>query len=210
MSLYSFRSALHVRCVRVLTPHMKPPPAPRMRNVPLPNVWPDLVAGQRAAPSRDAFSIDLGSDLDLEHLTRALGNHRISPHSTIHVLPTTRDRALLQITSGDMPTTSISFIRRLWSLIRASLSLQVYQSELSPEGQQAVCSYFLSRSGPNGTRLWQDFINGHHHPQGPKGEVLLQGHLLLWGFRRDGRCRWIVDVDVQRRIPNIPHANYNY
>ncbi|KAF7341501.1 hypothetical protein MVEN_01887600 [Mycena venus] len=189
---------------------LQPPSAPRMRNVPLPSVWAGHIATPPQVLAWEPFPIDLRSDLDLEHLTRAIGNHRISPQSTICIFPTARDRTLFEITSGDTPTTSISIIRRLCAILRAPLSLRVYQLELSPDAQQAVCSYFLSRSGPNGRRLWQDFLNGHHHPQGPTGEVLLQGHVLLWGFKKDGQHRWIVDVDVQRRLPPITHVNYSY
>ncbi|KAJ6538136.1 hypothetical protein B0H19DRAFT_1382679 [Mycena capillaripes] len=194
-------SALHL---------LQPPPAPRMRSVPLPNVRGAHVV-PRAVTTRESFPIDLTSDLDLEHLTRALGNHNISPYSTIHVLPTSRDRSLLQITSGDMPTTPISVIRRLRSVTRAPLSLQVYRSELPPDTQQAVCSYFLSRSGSNGRRLWQDFLNGHRHPRGPTGEDLLQGHVFLWGFWQDGHRQWIVDVDVPRLpVTHASQVNYSY
>ncbi|KAF7341492.1 hypothetical protein MVEN_01886600 [Mycena venus] len=188
----------------------KPPSAPRMPSVPLPSAWAGHIATPPQVLTWEPFPIDLRNDLDLEQLTRAIGNHRISPHSTIRVLPTARDRALFQITSGDTSTTSISIICRLCAMLRAQLSLPFYQSELSPDVQQAACSYFLSRSGSNGRRLWEDFLNGHHHPQGPKGEVLFQGHILLWGFRQEGQHRWIVDVDVQRRLPPKTHVNYSY
>ncbi|KAJ6458333.1 hypothetical protein C8R47DRAFT_1163365 [Mycena vitilis] len=189
-------------------PHLlQPPPAPRIPTIPLPHVW-----GAQIVPmlNREPFPIDLLGDLDLELLTRAIGNDRILHHSTIRVLAA--DRCLLQIISGDAPTSTISFIRRLRRLIRAPLSLNVYRSELPPETQQAVRSYFLSRSGYNGPRLWLDFLNGHRHPQGPTGEVLLQGHRFLWGFRQDGHD-WVVDVDLQRRRvvhPHPPPVHYSY
>ncbi|KAJ7249757.1 hypothetical protein B0H12DRAFT_1324398 [Mycena haematopus] len=136
-----------------------------------------------------ALPIDLQINLDLEQLAQAVGNYIISPNSTIDVVPTARDRTLIRITLGDEPTTASSFIRRLWSVMRAPLSLQYYQWELSPDVQDAVFRYFLSRSGPHGRRLWQDFLNGHHHPQGPAGAVLLQGHFFLWGIWKDENSR---------------------
>jgi hypothetical protein len=95
--------------------------------------------------------------------------------------------------------------------MRAPLSLQVYRSQLSPDVQQAVYSYFISRSGPDGRRLWRNFLNGHHHPQGPMGDVLLQGHVLLWGVRQDGHGQWVVDVDVPRPpVRHTPHVTNSY
>jgi hypothetical protein len=129
----------------------------------------------------------------------------------MHVLPTARDRSLIQLPSGDVPTTSIAVIRRLHAVMRAPLSLQVYRSQLSPDVQQAVYSYFISRSGPDGRRLWRNFLNGHHHPQGPMGDVLLQGHVLLWGVRQDGHGQWVVDVDVPRPpVRHTPHVTNSY
>ncbi|KAJ7914690.1 hypothetical protein B0H13DRAFT_2325012 [Mycena leptocephala] len=193
-------------------PHLlQPPYAPRMRNVPLPAVYGGPIAMLPAATHREPFPIDLRSDLDLEHLTQALGNHRISSHSTVHVLPTARDRPLIQLRLGDEPTTSITLIRRLHAVMCAPLSLRVYRSELSPDVQQAVCGYFVARSEPNGRRLWQDFLNGHHHPQGPKGEDLLQGHFLLWGVWQDGHAQWVVDADVPRPpVRHTPHVTNSY
>ncbi|KAJ7663229.1 hypothetical protein DFH06DRAFT_1189684 [Mycena polygramma] len=185
---------------------LQPPPAPRIPTIPLPNVWGGPIV---LVPNRAPLPIDLLGDLDLELLTRAIGHHRILQHSTIRVLA--GDRCLLQIISGDAPTTSISFIRRLRRHMRAPLSLHVYRSELPPETQQAVRSYFLSHSGSNGRRLWQGFLNGHRHPRGPTGEVLLQGHLFLWGFRPDGHDCWVVDVDApQRRAIHPPPLHYSY
>ncbi|KAJ7663237.1 hypothetical protein DFH06DRAFT_1189741 [Mycena polygramma] len=185
---------------------LQPPPAPRIPTIPLPNVWGGQIV---LVPHREPFPIDLLGNLDLELLTRAIGNHYIQPHSTIRVLAP--DRCLLHIISGDAPTTPISFIRRLRRLMRAPLSLHVYRSELPPETQQAVRSYFLSHSGSNGRRLWQDFLNGHRHPQGPTGEVLLQGHFFLWGFRQDGHDCWVVHVEApQHRAIHPPPLHYSY
>ncbi|KAJ6583602.1 hypothetical protein DFH09DRAFT_1360172 [Mycena vulgaris] len=165
--------------VPTTAPHLlQPPRAPRVRTVQLPRpvariplapFTPGAMTGQ------DLFPIDLGSDLDLELLSRAMPNYRIPSGMTIHILPTPEI-----------------------SLIRAPLSLRVYHSELSPEVQQSVFEYFLSCSGPDGRRLWRDFLDGHHHPLGPTGAALLQGHFHLWGFSQDYLSRWVVDVDVQR------------
>lgn len=182
-----------------------------MRNIPLPHEWADRTAPPVVPYYQEPFPIDLRSDLDLEHLTRALGNYSIPPGSTIHIMPTARDRNLLQLASGDIPATPVTIVRRLCRTIRGPLSLRVYQSELSPETQQAVYRAFLARGGSRGGKIWQDFLNGHQHPDGPKGELLLHGHLLLWGFRQDGQHQWIVDVDVERhRAPPTPRINYSY
>ncbi|KAJ6583630.1 hypothetical protein DFH09DRAFT_1436176, partial [Mycena vulgaris] len=188
--------------VPTTAPHLlQPPRAPRMCTVPLPRPVariPPAPFTPGAMTGQDLFPIDLGSDLDLELLSRTIPNYRIPPEMTIHILPTSRDRSLVQLNSGNRPTTVISVIRRLQSLIRAPLSLRVYHSELSPEVQQSVFEYFLSCSGPDGRRLWRDFLDGYHHPLGPTGAALLQGHFHLWGISQDYLSRWVVDVDVQR------------
>ncbi|KAF8168960.1 hypothetical protein K438DRAFT_242045 [Mycena galopus ATCC 62051] len=182
---------------------------PRLLTIPLPSIEAGQIS-QVAAP-RPLFPIDLRIDQEIEHLAQAVGDYTISSRSTIDILPTARDRPLIQITSGDRPTTPISFIRRLCSIMRAPLSLQYYQSELPPAVQEAVFRYFLSCNGPDGRRLWQNFLDGHHNPQGPRGEVLLQGHVLLWGIFKNGNYRWSAEVDLLR-LP-ITHAspiNYSY
>ncbi|KAJ7875007.1 hypothetical protein B0H14DRAFT_3130894 [Mycena olivaceomarginata] len=177
------------------------------RHIPLPHEWADRIAPPVVPYYQEPFPIDLRSDLDLEHLTRVLGNYSIPPGSTIHIMPTARDRNLLQLASGDIPATPVTIVRRLCRTIRGPLSLRVYQSELSPETQQAVYRAFLACGGSRGRKIWQDFLNGDQHPDGPKGGLLLHGHWLLWGFRQDGQHQWIVDVDVEghRALPHTAH-----
>ncbi|KAJ6464882.1 hypothetical protein C8R45DRAFT_1023444 [Mycena sanguinolenta] len=191
--------------------HPPPPLAPRIRTIPLPSVEVGPVPQPLAETHRESFPIDLKIDLDLEHLERAVGNHIIPARSTIHIVPTARDRPLIQISLGEVPTTAILFIRRLCSVMRAPLSLQYYQSELSADIQDTIFRYFLSCRGPNGRRLWRDFLDGHHHPYGPTGEVLLQGHFFLWGIWEDAHSRWFVDVDIQRSpVTHAPLIHYGY
>ncbi|KAJ7844924.1 hypothetical protein B0H14DRAFT_3685679 [Mycena olivaceomarginata] len=182
-----------------------PPPAPRMRNIPLPHEWGDRTAPPVVPYYQEPFPIDLRSDLDLEHLTLSLLDRPSTscPPQEI-VTSSSSHRATFQLPP-------VTIVRRLCRTIRGPLSLRVYQSELSPETQQAVCRAFLARGGSRGRKIWQDFLNGNQHPDGPKGELLLHGHLLLWGFRQDGQHQWIVDVDVERhRAPSTPRINYSY
>ncbi|KAJ7096916.1 hypothetical protein C8R44DRAFT_989172 [Mycena epipterygia] len=190
---------------------LQPPPTPRMRPIPLPSVLSAPFPPTAPMIGNDFYPIDLSSDLDLEALARAIPNYVIHPRTTIHILPTSRDRSLMQFNSGNRQRSAISIICRLHALLRAPLSLQVYQSELAPDVQQAVFRYFIASSGPHGRRLWQRFLNGHHHPQGPTGAVLLQGHFNLWGFSQDYHLRWVIDVDVQR-LPLLQavHGSYSY
>ncbi|KAJ7137018.1 hypothetical protein C8R44DRAFT_848438 [Mycena epipterygia] len=188
---------------------LQPPAAPRLLNVSLPDMTATFVLPPATTTRRDVFPIDLSRDLDLELLSRALPDFTIPAQTTIHVLPTSRDRALIELNAGRRPTTAMSIIRRLHSVMRAPLSLQVYQI-LPYDVQQSVFNYFMS-CWPNEGRRWQDFLNGYSHSQGPTGAVLLQGHFYLWGFSQDHASRWIVDVDV-RRAPLLYTAltNGNY
>ncbi|KAJ7443112.1 hypothetical protein FB451DRAFT_1568729 [Mycena latifolia] len=173
---------------------LQPPPAPRLRTVPLPRTSTARTSLPAVVTARDLFPIDLSRDLDLRLLARAITNYRIPPRTAIDVLPTSRDRALIQLDSGRRPTTAVAVVRSLHSLMRAPLSLEVYESDLAPEVQRSVCEYFLAHSGPDGRRLWRDFLDGYDHPRGPMGAVLLQGHFNLWGFSQDNHLRWVMNV----------------
>ncbi|KAJ7481983.1 hypothetical protein FB451DRAFT_1237715 [Mycena latifolia] len=104
------------------------------------------------------------------------------------------------MSTGDSPTTAFAVIRRLQTVMRAPLSLEIFSTKLPPATGQSVRCYFLSRSGKDGALLWQGFLNGARHPQGPKGAVLLRGHCFMWGFSQDYQGQWQVHVDV----PFIP------
>ncbi|KAJ7473243.1 hypothetical protein FB451DRAFT_1367276 [Mycena latifolia] len=180
-------------------PHL-PPPAPRLRSIPLPDA---AVARRRprARPThQDVFPIDLTNDVDFDLLAGRIQNCSIPPHTTIDILPTSRECILLQMTTGDRPTSTFAIIRRLQTIMRAPLSLQVFTTELPPAARQSVRSYFLARSGQDGVGLWQGFLNGARHPQGPRGAVLLRGHCFMWGFSQDHQGQWGVHVGV----PLIP------
>ncbi|KAJ7473245.1 hypothetical protein FB451DRAFT_290409 [Mycena latifolia] len=192
--------ALNDHSLHVPAPHLlQPPPAPRLRNIPLPN---PTVARRRprARPThQDVFPIDLTTDVDFDLLTGRIQNCSIPPHTTIDILPASRECILLQMNTGDHPTTTFAIIRRLQTIMRAPLSLQVFSTELPPAARQFVRSYFLARGGQDGARLWQGFLKGARHPQGPRGAVLLRGHCFMWGFSQDHQGQWVVHVDVPFR-----------
>jgi hypothetical protein len=106
-----------------------------------------------------------------------------------------RDRSLLQITTERRPAREFSVIRRLQSILREPLSLQVF-TKLRPDVQVSVREYFLARSGPNSALIWQSFLGGVEHPQGPKGVVLLQGHTYMWGLSQELNGHWVLHVDL--------------
>ncbi|KAJ7142405.1 hypothetical protein C8R44DRAFT_974171 [Mycena epipterygia] len=174
---------------------LQPPPAPRLRNVPLPEL------GSRqdhpyAPPTRqDAFPVDLTSEVDFEILARSMPNYSIAPHTKIFILPASRDGVLMELNTGDRSSSTFSVIRLLQAVMRAPLSLQTYH-DLEAPAQQSVRSYFLLRSGRHGARLWQGFLHGSRHPQGPSGAVMLRGKFYMWGFSPDHRGRWVLDVDA--------------
>ncbi|KAJ7111655.1 hypothetical protein C8R43DRAFT_1113500 [Mycena crocata] len=172
-----------------------PPPAPRLRNIPLPD---PRVANLAHSPpaTQNVFPIDLTRRIDFDLLAQTVQNSNIPAHTTIYILPTSREFTLLEINTGDTPATAVSIIRRLQTEMRASLSLQVYRVGLPPAAQRLVHDYFLLHSGPNGVRLWQAFLNGARYPQGPRGAVLLRGYSCMWGFGQDYNGRWVLDVDV--------------
>ncbi|KAJ7321372.1 hypothetical protein DFH08DRAFT_941985 [Mycena albidolilacea] len=174
----------------------KPPAAPRLRSVPLPAFSPTYAPTQLPPTGRDVFPIDLTSEIDFEVLARGLANFGIPAHTTIYVLPASRDRSLLQIDTGDSPAHAVSIIRRLHSILHAPLSPQVYRTGLQPAVQEAVRRYFHSRGGSNGAHLWHGFMNGFEHCDGPRGVVLLQGHTDMWGFSQDHRGH--SSADIQR------------
>ncbi|KAJ7478086.1 hypothetical protein FB451DRAFT_181583 [Mycena latifolia] len=179
---------------------LQPPPAPRLRNIPLP----DAAVARRRSRARpthqDVFPIDLTNDVDFDLLAGRIQNCSIPPHTTIDILPTSRECILVQMTTGDRPTSTFAVIRRLQAIIRAPLSLQLFTTELPLAARQSVRGYFLSCSGQDGAGLWQGFLNGARHPQGPRGAILLRGHCFMWGFSQDYQGQWAVHVDV----PFIP------
>ncbi|KAJ7846688.1 hypothetical protein B0H14DRAFT_2771320 [Mycena olivaceomarginata] len=175
---------------------LQPPAAPRLRSVPLPAFSPTYAPTQLPPTGRDVFPVDLTSEIDFEVLARGLANFGIPAHTTIYVLPASRDRSLLQIDTGDSPAHAVSIIRRLHSILHAPLSPQVYRTSLQPGVQEAVRRYFHSRSGSNGAHLWHGFMNGFEHCDGPRGVVLLQGHTDMWGFSRDHGGQWAIHVDM--------------
>ncbi|KAJ7633687.1 hypothetical protein B0H17DRAFT_1280578 [Mycena rosella] len=110
---------------------LQPPPAPRLPNIPLP----DFAVAHRHPPApsrRDVLPIDLNNEVDFELLAGSIPNYSIPPHTTIDILPSSREFILLQITTGDRPTTAFSVIRSLQRIMRAPLSLQVFTAELPP------------------------------------------------------------------------------
>jgi hypothetical protein len=60
----------------------------------------------------------------------------------------------------------------------------------------SVREYFLARSGPNSALIWQSFLSGVEHPQGPRGVVLLQGHTYMWGLSQELNGHWVLHVDL--------------
>ncbi|KAJ6566804.1 hypothetical protein B0H19DRAFT_1138617 [Mycena capillaripes] len=177
-----------------------PPSTPRIQHIPLPNVAPVHNTPQAPRIRRDVFPIDLTNDVDFELLADGIGNFPLPLHTTVYVMPSSRERSLLQITTGNRPARAFSVIRRVQSIIRAPLSLEVYLTQLQPAVQASVREYFLFQSGSYGVQLWQEFLNGAQHPQGPKGVVLLQGHIYMWGFSQDHFGKWVLHVDA----PTMP------
>ncbi|KAJ6566813.1 hypothetical protein B0H19DRAFT_714251 [Mycena capillaripes] len=175
---------------------LQPPSAPRIQNIPLPGLSCAHSTSQAPRIRRDVFPIDLTNDVDFELLADGIGNFPIPLHATVYVMPSSRERSLLQITTGNRPARAFSVIRRVQSIIRAPLSLEVYLAQLQPAVQVSVREYFLSQSGSYGAQLWQEFLNGAQHPQGPKGVILLQGHIYMWGFSQDHFGKWVLHVDA--------------
>ncbi|KAJ7268591.1 hypothetical protein C8J57DRAFT_1325637 [Mycena rebaudengoi] len=173
---------------------LQPPAAPHMSNVPLPNTSPSYPS-RSAMP--DAFPVDLTRDIDFNSLAGRISNRTVPAQTTIHIVPTSGDRLLFDISTGDRPMTTISVIRRLHSLIRAPLSIE-FLSQLPFDVQQSVMTYFLAISGRNGSLLWQGFLNRYHNAQGPTGAVLLQGHFYVWGLFQDRQSHWVLNVDIPR------------
>ncbi|KAF7354053.1 hypothetical protein MVEN_01092200 [Mycena venus] len=166
-----------------------------MQNIHLPNFSPVSAPIQAPPTGRDVFPINLMNDIDFGMLAGSMSNFIIPARTTIYVLPPSRDRSLLQIDTGDKPARAFSVIRHLQSILRAPLSPRVYHTQIQPDIQDSVRQYFLLQSGPIGTRLWQGFLDGFEHPEGPKGAVLLQGHSHMWGFTRDQSGQWFIHVD---------------
>ncbi|KAJ7198099.1 hypothetical protein GGX14DRAFT_470362 [Mycena pura] len=189
---------------------LEPPQAPRMPSVPLPSGSQGIqtISSGVNTTAPDPLPIDLRSDPDRDRLAQAIPNYSIPPASMIQVLPTTRDRVLISLTSGDRPTTAHALVRELHAIIHAPLSLP---QGLPPDARQAVFNFFVRRRGPEGVQLWKSFLAGHQHPRGPTGADLLQGHYLLWGLWKDDRSRWVMEVDVPR-VPrqDNPTRMYNY
>ncbi|KAJ7609237.1 hypothetical protein DFH06DRAFT_1485931 [Mycena polygramma] len=175
---------------------LQPPSAPRMHSVPLPRVSPTHSTFRVHPPRRDVFPIDLTSEVDFHALARGVLDFNVPPHTTVYIMPTSRERSLLQITTEEGPARASTVLRRVQSIIRAHLSLQVYRTQLEPAVQTAVREHFLSRSGRHGVQLWQAFLNGVEHPHGPRGVVLLEDHIHMWGFSLDHSGQWMVHVDV--------------
>ncbi|KAJ7500620.1 hypothetical protein B0H11DRAFT_1995926 [Mycena galericulata] len=181
-----------------VAPHLlQPPPAPRLRNVPLPG---DLTAfhsrSLRQPIPRDIYPIDLTHRINFAVLGRSVASCSIPPYTTVYVFSTSRSISLLWINTEDRPETTFSVIRRLQALIRAPLSLQGYLTDLPPTIQRSVREHFLSRRGHSGPGLWQGFLNGSHHRRGPSGRDLLRGHSFMWGFSQDHAGRWVLYVDL--------------
>ncbi|KAK7036170.1 hypothetical protein R3P38DRAFT_617345 [Favolaschia claudopus] len=176
---------------------LQPPPAPRLQSIPLPNLSPTNPQGPTfSTRGTGVFPVDLLNDIDFEVLARSVSNFRIPSHTTIYVAPSSRDRFLFHIDTGDRPLRVFSILRRVQSILRAPLSLQVYQTQVSPATQESVRQHFLSRNGPDAARLWRNFLNGFEHGDGPRGEILLQGHSDMWGFSQDHGGEWVIHVDV--------------
>ncbi|KAJ7181365.1 hypothetical protein C8R43DRAFT_1229289 [Mycena crocata] len=174
---------------------LQPPPAPRLRNIPLPD--PRVAHLPHNLPAtQNVFPIDLTRRVDFDLLGRSVENYSIPAHTTVYIVPTSHEFTLLEINTGDTPATAFSIIRRLQTEMRALLSLRVYRVGLPPVAQQLVRDYFLSHSGTNGARLWQAFLNGARYPRGPRGADLLRGHSCMWGFGEDFNGRWVIDVDL--------------
>ncbi|KAJ6526793.1 hypothetical protein B0H19DRAFT_1275628 [Mycena capillaripes] len=175
---------------------LQPPSKPRRKNIPLPSLSTSHSTSQSTRARRDVFPIDLTDDVDFELLADGIGNFPIPLHTTVYVMPSSRERSLLQITTGNRPARAFSVIRRVQSIIRAPLSLEVYLTQLKPVVQASVREYFMSQSGSYGAQLWQEFLNGAQHSLGPKGVVLLQGHIYMWGFSQDHFGTWMLHVDA--------------
>ncbi|KAJ7268587.1 hypothetical protein C8J57DRAFT_1717276 [Mycena rebaudengoi] len=136
-------------------------------------------------------------DIDFNSLAGRISSRTVPAQTIIHIVPTSGDRLLFDISTGDRPMTTISVIRRLHSLIRAPLSIE-FLSQLPFDVQQSVMTYFLAISGRNGSLLWQGFLNRYHNAQGPTGAVLLQGHFYVWGLFQDRQSHWVLNVDIPR------------
>ncbi|KAF7358897.1 hypothetical protein MSAN_01230000 [Mycena sanguinolenta] len=174
---------------------LQPPPAPRLQPVPLPNPLPTYTPAP-APPIGGVFPIDLTDEVDFQVLARGVSNFSIPLHTIVYVLPASRACSLLQIETKDRPSRAFSVIRCLQSILREPLSLHVYRTQLRPVVQESVRQYFLSQSGRNGAHLWQGFLDGFQHRNGPKGSVLLQGHSDMWGFSQDLGGRWVIHVEM--------------
>ncbi|KAJ7717911.1 hypothetical protein DFH07DRAFT_1068132 [Mycena maculata] len=178
------------------TPHLlQPPPAPRLRSIPLPGSSASHGHSVAPPPPRDVFPVDLTTEVDFDDLARSVPNYSIPPRTTIYIFPASGGSFLLQIITGHRPTSTFSVIRRLKAIMGEPLALQVYHADLPPAARSSVHEYFLSRSGHRGTRLWQGFLNGALHPRGPSGIDLLRGHSSMWGFYQDHQGQWIIQVD---------------
>ncbi|KAF7358873.1 hypothetical protein MSAN_01227500 [Mycena sanguinolenta] len=175
---------------------LQPPPAPRLPPVPLPNLPPTYTHAPAPLTAGDVFPIDLADEIDFQVLARGISDFSIPPHTIVYVLPASRACSLLQIETKDRPSRAFSVIRRLQSILREPLSLHVYRTQLQPVVQESVRRYFLSQSGRNGAHLWQGFLNGLQHRDGPRGLVLLQGHSDMWGFSQDHGGQWVIHVEM--------------
>ncbi|KAF8198831.1 hypothetical protein K438DRAFT_1759479 [Mycena galopus ATCC 62051] len=181
---------------------LQPPPAPRLQNVPLPNVSPTYAHAQAPPIVEDVFPIDLTNEIDFVLLARGIPNFALPLRTTIDVLPASQDGSLLQIETGNRASSAFSVIHKLHSILHAPLSLQKYCTQFQPIVQESVRQYFLSQSGRNGANLWQGFLSGFEHPEGPSGIVLLLGHSDLWGFSQDLSGQWAIHVD-RPLIPRV-------
>ncbi|KAJ7061614.1 hypothetical protein C8F01DRAFT_1252404 [Mycena amicta] len=183
-----------------------PPPAPRLRTIPLPPATPYNSSRSTPIPPyrpADVLPVNLLADpvtIDLTTLARVLPSRAIPPHTIIYIVPTTnRECTLLQLPTGDTPTTASAIVGRMQRFLRTPLASDDYFG-LSPVAKRAVYLYFMGQapSGREGeaARRWEDFLDGVVDPRGPKSDVLLRGHTLMWGFSRDYRGRWVIDVDI--------------
>ncbi|KAJ6467522.1 hypothetical protein C8R47DRAFT_1325995 [Mycena vitilis] len=175
---------------------LQPPSAPRMHSVPLPRLSPTRSTFWGHPSRRDVFPVDLTSEVDFHALAGGILDFNVPPHNTVYIMATSRERSLLQITTGNRTARSFTVIRRVQSIIRAHLSLQVYRTQLEPAVQTSVREHFLSRSERYGVQLWQAFLNGVEHSDGPRGVVLLEGHIHVWGFSQDHSGQWVLHVDM--------------
>ncbi|KAF8069295.1 hypothetical protein FPV67DRAFT_1116878 [Lyophyllum atratum] len=154
------------------------PRAPRMRTRPLPSHSTVI-----QLPPMPTFPFDFTSEF--MPMTRSkLASTTVPLSTAIHIHDPTSHIGEVHVDQGIR--TALEAIRYVQAIVDQPLSISTYL-DLSRTMKALVQQSFLIRTSSDMGRnymgqVWNMFLGGHSHPEGPKGADLLLGNTAVWGL----------------------------